>query len=207
MSLIEPIAVIVSVISVWLATRRSLWHYPYAFASVAIYAWIFFRVKLYADVALQGVFAVTLAYGFVQWRRSRDEQGEVLVARTTVVEIAIAVLAAALVSLALGRFMATRTDAALPWLDSALLAASLVGSFWGARRRIEAWWVWIVVDLVYVGVYVYKDLFWTGGLYAAFVVLAFIGLRRWETARTEQQARHAAVPPLNRREWSTEAAT
>ena len=207
MSTVEPIAVVVSVISVWLATRRSLWHYPYAFASVAIYAWIFFHVKLYADVALQGVFAATLVYGLRQWRRSRNEQGEVLVARTPAAEIAIAILGAAIVSLALGHFMARHTDAALPRLDSALLTVSLVGSFWGARRRIEAWWVWIAVDLVYVGVYVYKDLYLTGALYAAFVVLAVIGLRRWENARAEQQTRRAAVPQVDQPKWSTEAAT
>jgi len=63
MPIIDPIAVAVSLIGVWLATRRSLLHYPFAFASVTLYAWIFFSVKLYADVALQGVFAATLAYG------------------------------------------------------------------------------------------------------------------------------------------------
>ena len=79
MSIEELIAVAVSVVAVWLTTRRSLWNYPFSFISVGLYAHIFYGVKLYADMALQVVFAVTLAYGLIEWRSFRVGDGTIRV--------------------------------------------------------------------------------------------------------------------------------
>ena len=83
-------------------------------------------------------------------------------------------------SVVLGYVMASFTDAHIPWLDSALTSFSLVAQFWMARKYVANWWLWIAVDIIYVGVYIYKDLDLTAGLYAAFIVLAVIGLRNWQ---------------------------
>jgi nicotinamide mononucleotide transporter len=188
MSAAEALAVAVSILGVWLTTKRSLWSFPFSLASVTIYGVIFFRVKLYADVVLQVIFAVTLIYGLIQWLASREQAGEVIVARARVSDAVLATLAGTITSVTLGYLLASRTDAALPWLDSALLAGSLVGSFWSARRLLEQWWVWIVVDVIYTGVYAYKALYLTAALYAAFVALAVYGLRQWQSALARQSA-------------------
>jgi nicotinamide mononucleotide transporter len=91
-------------------------------------------------------------------------------------------------SLALGYAMHRWTDAALPWLDAALTSFSLVAQWWQGRRHLAAWWLWILVDVIYVGEYVYKDLLITSVLYAGFVVLAIMGLREWQQARGEVPA-------------------
>jgi nicotinamide mononucleotide transporter len=182
----EAVAVAVSLLAVWLTTRGSLWNYPFSFASVALYGHIFFDVKLYADMALQGVFALTLAYGLGEWLRFRVADGTVRVTRAPRAELVWSLVAGAAAALALGAFLYSRTDAALPWVDAALTAASLVGSWWAARRRIESWWLWIVVDTLYVALFLYKGLTLTAGLYALFVVLAVAGLRRWRLAYLEQ---------------------
>lgn len=192
MSVEEIIAVIVSVLGVWLTTRRSLWNYPFALTSVALYAHIFFGVKLYADMALQGIFAATLLYGLYQWERSRRATGSVAVARASRNEILVGVLGGTAVAFVIGALLAAHTDASIPWLDSALLAASLVGSVSASRRHIESWWIWIVVDTIYVGVYFYKALYLTAGLYAAFVLLAVLGLRRWKSVYATQSSPAAA---------------
>ena len=82
-------------------------------------------------------------------------------------------------ALALGYAMHRWTDASLPWLDAGLTAFSLVAQWWQARRHVAAWWLWIGVDVVYVGEYLYKSLPVTAVLYVAFVVLAVLGLRAW----------------------------
>ena len=84
--------------------------------------------------------------------------------------------------------MRGHTDASLPWLDAALTGASLVGTGWGARKYLANWWLWIVVDVIYVGEYLYKHLILTGGLYAVFVLLAMLGLRDWRRAQRRQEA-------------------
>jgi nicotinamide mononucleotide transporter len=192
MSPLEIAAFTVSVLGVWLTTRRSLWNFPFSFLSVGLYAVIFFQVKLYADMGLQGVFAVTLAYGLWQWTHSRQDGGEVLVARVSAGEWATSLGVGLAAAVVLGAVLSSHTDASLPWADSVLLAGSLIGSFWAARRKLESWWVWIVVDTLYVGLYLSKHLFLTAALYAAFVVLAIVGLQRWRLA-FERQAGHSRM--------------
>jgi nicotinamide mononucleotide transporter len=72
--------------------------------------------------------------------------------------------------------------AALPYLDASLASFSLVASWWQARKHIANWWTWIVVDIVYVGEYIYKDLWLTAVIYAGLVILAVVGLRDWRRA-------------------------
>jgi len=190
MSPLEVLAFIVSVLGVWLTTARSLWNYPFSLLSVALYGVIFYQVKLYADMGLQGIFAGTLLYGFWQWSRRRSARGEVLVTRVSLSEFLVSVAAGLLAAGALGFLLHANTDASLPWVDSLLLAGSLVASVWAARRNLENWWMWIVVDVLYVGVYLVKHLYLTAVLYAAFVVLAVLGLRRWRAAWDRQLHDH-----------------
>jgi nicotinamide mononucleotide transporter len=188
MSPLEIVAFVVSVLGVWLTTARSLWNYPFSLASVVLYGVIFYQVRLYADMGLQAIFAVTLLYGLWQWRANRLATGKVLVTRVRPVEIVTSIVGGIGAAVTLGFLLYSHTDASLPWVDSALLAGSLVGSIWAARRNLESWWVWIIVDVVYVGVYVLKHLYLTAVLYAAFVVLAVLGLRRWQAALAVQAA-------------------
>jgi len=193
MSPLEVVAVVVSVLGVWLTTARSLWNYPFSLLSVALYGLVFFQVKLYADMALQGIFALTYIYGLFQWLRGRGPSGEVEVTRVHPTELAISLIAGVFTALVLGYLLETHTDASLPWADSLLLAGSLIGSVWAARRRLESWWVWIAVDGLYVGLFLFKELYLTAILYAAFVVLAVLGLRRWRAALERQSDERQSV--------------
>jgi nicotinamide mononucleotide transporter len=180
-STLELLAVIVSILGVWLTTKQSIWNFPFSVASVAIYAVIFFKVKLYADAALQVFFGGTLLYGFTQWNRERSSQGELIIARVITRDLFAAIVFGALASVAVGFLFAHRSDASLPWIDSPLLVASLIGTFWNSRRFVEQWWVWIAVDTIYSILYAYKQLYLTSFLYAVFVLLAIHGLRQWRS--------------------------
>lgn len=180
----EVSAAVVSVVAVWLTARRSPWCWPVGLVSVVAYAWIFVDAKLYSDTLLQAIFAVLIVYGWHRWLRNLDDDGHVRVAslspREAVVHLAIGSAAA----LALGYVMHRYTDASLPWLDAALTAFSLVAQWWQARRHAAAWWLWIAVDVIYVGEYVYKSLPVTAVLYVALIVLAAMGLKSWRIARS-----------------------
>jgi nicotinamide mononucleotide transporter len=182
MAWVELAAALLSVLNVWLSVKRRLSSYPVGLAASAAYAWVFIDARLYSDALLQGIFAIVIVYGWVHWMRHLDTGGRVRVAplrwRSALVHVALGVLCAVV----LGYGMQHWTNAALPRLDATLTAASLVGSWWEARRHLAAWWLWIVVDSVYVGEYVYKDLRITALLYAGFVLLAIAGLRTWQRA-------------------------
>ncbi len=182
MSPLEIVAFVVSVVGVWLTTARSLWNYPFSVLSVALYAVFFYRLKLYADMGLQVIFAGTLLYGLWQWLRGRGASGKILVARLGKAEMLIGVAAGVLAGATLGFLLHRFTDASLPWIDSLLFAASLVASVWAARRYLESWWAWVLIDALYVGVYLVKQAYLTALLYAIFIALACLGLRRWRLA-------------------------
>lgn len=182
MTLVELFAAVLSAWGVWLTARRRPWCWPVGLLSVAIYTWVFVDARLYSDALLQVAFAGLILYGWHRWLHHLGDDGLVRVTplprREALWHVAIGVIGA----LALGFAMHRWTDAALPWLDAALAAFSLVAQWWQGRRHIAAWWLWIAVDVIYVGEYIYKHLAITSVLYAGFIVLAAIGLRSWQQA-------------------------
>ena len=175
---LELVGALTAALGIWLTTRRLLICWPVVLISIFIYMVVFFRAGLFSDALLQVFFVAFTIYGWWNWWRGVREEGEV-----RVVPLALPSMATALVLGLAGSFLlgtlAKRLHAALPYLDAVLMSYSLVASWWQARKHIANWWLWIIVDIVYVGEYLYKDLWPTAFLYAAFVPLAILGLRDW----------------------------
>ncbi len=179
---IELAAAAGSALGIWLMARRRRLGWPITLAATGLYAWVFADARLYSDALLQGAFAVMIVYGWWRWSLHLGDDGRVQIAPLPRARALGHLALGAAGALALGAFMHWRTDAALPWLDAALTAFSLVGQWWQARRHVAAWWLWIAVDLVYTGMFVYKELFVTALLYAGFIGIAVTGLREWRRA-------------------------
>jgi len=182
----ELLAAAVSALDVWLATKRSMISWPITILASLLYLEQFRESRLYSDMLLQGIFVLFAFYGWWHWYRGLKAEGSVRVVTPRWAELARDAALGIAASLLLGYWMKHYTDASLPWLDSALTGFSLVGTWWGARKYIANWWLWIVVDVIYVGEYVYKQLNLTAGLYALFVLLAVLGLRDWKRALRAQ---------------------
>jgi nicotinamide mononucleotide transporter len=180
MSPLEIIAVLVNVLGVWLTARRTPWCWPVSVVAVLLYVWIFYDVKLYSDMLLQVVFAFLQGYGWWRWQTGRMDHGKVCIERLSLRLALVSLTWGVLISVLLGAAMAHFTDASLPWLDASLTGFSLVASYWAARKFIASWWLWIVLDAIYSGLYYYKALPLTAVLYAGFILLAAYGLRAWQ---------------------------
>jgi nicotinamide mononucleotide transporter len=187
MSMLEIAAVVASALGVWLTTRRLLISWPITLVACALYAEVFREAKLYSDMLLQGVFAVFAIYGWWHWHRGVEEEGAVRVANLSARGWLLGLAAGAAGCFALGAFMAHYTDAALPYVDAGLTSYSLVATLWATHKYIANWTLWIVVDVIYTGVFVYKHLYLTAALYAFFVLLAVMGLQSWRKALGEQR--------------------
>lgn len=185
MDWLELIGALVSAWAVWLTAQRRPWCWPVGLASVILYLEIFIQAKLYSDALLQVAFGGLIVYGWIRWVKNLGEDGRVRIAPLPPRQAAVALAIGVVGALALGFAMHRYTDAALPWLDAALTSFSLVAQWWQGRRHIAAWWLWIAVDIIYVGEYIYKDLRITSVLYAGFIVLAGIGLRDWRRSANE----------------------
>lgn len=191
----ELLAAAVSALDVWLATRRSMISWPITILASLLYAEQFRESHLYSDMLLQAIFILFATYGWWHWYRGLKAEGSVRVVTPTWIQLARDSTLGAIASLLLGYWMAAHTDASLPWLDSALTGFSLVGTWWGARKYVANWWLWIALDTVYIGEYIYKQLNLTATLYALFVLLAALGLRDWRRAQ-KAQARDAQTPQV-----------
>lgn len=171
-------------LGIWLTTRRSLLCWPITLAADILYLVVFYQARLLSDALLQVFFLVFTIYGWWNWAQGMKQEGEVRVAPLAP-SSAVAAVAAGIAGTFVLAMITKRLHAALPYLDASLACFSLVGSWWQARRNIANWWLWIVVDVLYVGEYIYKDLWLTAILYAALVGLAILGLLEWQRALVE----------------------
>lgn len=179
MSGLELFAAALGVIAVWLTVKQNPWCWPIGLVMVVLYGWVFYEVKLYSDMLLQGVYAVLQVYGAWQWtRRDQAQQGR-RVTHLATGPLLLSLLLGAVVSVALGAVMAYFTDAAQPWLDAALTGFSLVAQVWMAQKRVQCWPLWIALDVIFVSLFLYKALYLTATLYALFMLIAVQGWREW----------------------------
>jgi nicotinamide mononucleotide transporter len=188
MSLLEIAAVLSSALGVWLTTQRKLSSWPVTLLACLLYALVFHREKLYSDMLLQFVFGAFAIYGWWHWQQGLKAEGAIKVERLSGAGLASGIAAGALGSALLGFLMARYTDAALPHIDASLTSFSLVAQFWSTRKHIANWQLWIVVDTIYTGVFLYKHLYLTATLYAFFIFLAVLGLRAWQKALRQQDS-------------------
>ena len=184
MSALEIIAVAVSFLGIWLTAKRWLLCWPVNLLACALYFKLFLDVRLYADMVLQALFGIAILYGWAVWARGKHDSGEVVVKPLTTSRAMAGLAIGAVGGLTIGWFTSRYTDAALPWMDATLSSFSLVAQYWTARRHSASWLLWIAVNVFYVGMFAFKDLWLTAGLYAAMIVLAVIGYRNWQQART-----------------------
>ncbi len=185
---LENIAALITLVGIWLTTRRTLLCWPVVLVSDVLYLIVFHNENLKSDAYLQIFFIAFTLYSWWNWARGVRLDGEVRVVPMRRADWISGLMVGAVGSVAVGWWMA-RVGAALPHLDATLAVFSLVASWWEARKHTANWWLWIVVDAVYVGEYLYKDMWSTAALYAGFVALAVLGLRNWQrAAKTLQTA-------------------
>ena len=194
MNKLELVAALIGAISVWLSVRQNIWSWPTAIVNVVLYSIVFYEAKLYADMGLQVVYAVLSVYGWYEWLYGGAGRTELRVTRTGVRIGAVLALIAAVGSVVLGTALHRGTDAALPYMDASLSSTSLVAQWMMTRKLLENWLVWIAVDVLYVGMFIFKGLYLTAGLYAVFLALAVQGYLGWRRSMAGAAPAPAPAP-------------
>jgi nicotinamide mononucleotide transporter len=184
---IEIVAVAMTLVGIVLTIREKIACWPVAIVGILAYMVVFIRARLYADTALQPIYVVQNIYGWWYWahggaRGQGDAPIVVLTARSRVAWLA----GTALVSVVVGAGLASWTNAAAPYADATLSTTSLVANWLLARKVLENWWLWIVVNIGYVILFWRKHLTLSAGLYAVLLVLAVAGLIEWQRSRDRQ---------------------
>ena len=173
----EILAFALSVACVWLNAHEKVLTWPFAITASAAYAIVFFDARLFGDAALQLVFIGLAIYGWMCWQPNRPSTQKI----NDVPHQALLWLALAwgILYMAIYLVLIHYTSSDVPKADAFLTAASLIATFMSARKWRQNWYLWGFADLLYVGLYIYKDLYVTALLYGLFVILCLIGWREW----------------------------
>ena len=192
MTTIEWLALLLGIACVVLGVVRSVWTFATGIGSVVLVGVLAARGRLYSDALLQLFYVGANVYGWINWVRSRDRSGAVVVEGMTAAARARWAAVVLIGTVAWGGAMARFTDAAFPWWDGGVTVASMAAQLLMARRCWENWLVWIAVDLAAVPLYHAKQLDLVAFLYVIYLALSIWGLIDWR--RIARSARVGAEP-------------
>ena len=189
MSVPEIVAVVFAILYLLLAIRQNIWCWYCAGLSTAIYVWLFIDAKLYMESALNVFYFAMAVYGWSVWRAGRDDRQELPVTvwpwRTHVTALGVI----AILVFAMGTYLSRNSDAAWPFVDSATTFAAIWATFLVARKVLENWWYWLVIDTVSIFIYWSRGLELTALLFVVYVIMIPFGLVSWtQSWRAGQEA-------------------
>jgi nicotinamide mononucleotide transporter len=183
----EPLGTVLGFVIVWCLIRQNLWAWPLGVAYVIVSVTVLLEARLYANLALHvlGFLPMNL-YGWYYWLFGKaPEEAELPVTRSSP-RLMLGVLAICVVGAAvLGTAFAVYTNAALPYWDNSVFLASLAAMWLTARKKIENWIFWLVIDVVSVGEYWVQGLPLYAFLYFVYVGMAVAGWRSWKRSMEE----------------------
>jgi nicotinamide mononucleotide transporter len=184
---LEVASFLTGAVCVWLIVVENIWNFPIGLVNAATYGVVFFHARLYADTGLQVVYFVLGVMGWAMWREGSAQRSRPI-AEASRRELVATVACCALATFVLWRCLRLVGGSSSFW--DALTSSFSLGSQWLLNRKlIENWIGWILVDAIYVPLYLSKGLALTAILYAVFLAMALLGYRQW-------RVRWRASPPL-----------
>ena len=193
--IIEFVAVIFGVMSVWNAQKENIWVFPFGIVNVLIYIYICISAQLYANAGINAVYFLTNVYGWYNWSRTNDNEESLQISRNTNRQNVLWLLFAVVlygVTVWILR-SANQNDPAylnsiLPWIDGMNTSFFLCATLLMTVKKIENWWFWIAGNIISIPVYLSQGLYFTSFQYAVFLVIAIMGLRGWNKRWAERNA-------------------
>jgi nicotinamide mononucleotide transporter len=192
MSYLEFAGVVSGGIAVWLSARANIWSWPIGAVSVVLFFFLFFQIQLYPDMFLQVFFLITNIQGWWRWTHPRpgeeNEQSELKISRMPVRQILTWSAMGLLGTLALGTFaqnlhlwlpLVFSQPSAFPYLDSFTTVMSIVATYMMIQKRVECWYVWLLVDIILTYVYYVKGVRVVSVEYGIFCLIALQGAYLW----------------------------
>jgi len=177
-SFTEILGFLTGAVNVWLLARQNIWNWPIGLANNALYIAVFLSAGLYVDAGLQLVYIALGIYGWWTWAHP-EGRAELRVAHTPRRVWLWLIPATAAATIVLVLFLRRFTDSTVPGWDGLTTALSLAAIYGQCKKYLESWWIWILADVIYIPLYVYKNLRLTSVLYFVFLLLCVMGLREW----------------------------
>lgn len=177
---IELSGTVLALFYLFFSIKQKILLWPFGIASSILYIYIYFVSKFYADMGLQFYYLFISIYGWFFWANKKSENQHVEIKQTNLRTAVYLGVITVLLFIGLGFFLDNYTDSEIPFWDSLTTSASITATWMLARKHIEHWLVWIVVDLISMILYIYKGLETTAFLFAVYTIMAFVGYLAWK---------------------------
>lgn len=188
---VEVLGVITSLVYLYFSVRQIIWLWPFGIISSALFILIFFNSKFYADMGLQVYYLGVSIYGWIYWSRGVDDQKKkstLRVSRISRQQVLALSVTGMVAMLGIVYILKKFTDSDVPWGDGFTTAGSIVATWMLARKVLEHWMVWVIVDLVAAGLYFFKGLYPSFLLYLIFTIIAVVGYFQWKRSLSNNSA-------------------
>lgn len=181
---IEVLGAAVSLVYLYFSYKQIIWLWPLGILSSVLYCIVFFHSALYADMSLQIYYFFISFYGWYFWLSGRQNKTngntQLEVNRLSLKMWVVLIFIWALLTLVIGLVLSRFTNSSLPWWDAFTTAGGIVGTWMLARKILENWLFWIIIDLVSMSMYIYKNLYPTVVLFFIYSIIAVAGYYRWK---------------------------
>lgn len=186
---LEIIGTLIGLVYLWLEYRASIYLWIASIIMPAVYLFVYYNAGLYADFGINIYYLLAAVYGWWVWKYgNKEKQGEELpITRMPRGKWKMAAAMYLVFQLLIAWILIRYTDSNVPWCDAFTTALSMVAMWMLARKYLEQWLVWIVVDVVSVALYLYKGLFFTAGLYALYAIIAVYGYWNWKNMMEQKK--------------------
>jgi len=178
--LLEMIATVTGLLNLWLVVRGRQLNWLFGMITVSLYFFIFLKVRLYAEMALQVVFLLLQFYGLYQWHSGRTAAGQLKIRTLSLSQTSTLLPAGLVLDILMAEFLQYWTAGTFIWIDALITTLSLIAQWLMAKRFLEHWLVWLLVDALSVGLYLKKSLYFSSLLYAVFFLFCLVGHRAWK---------------------------
>ena len=184
--IIEIVAVVFGVLSVWYAHKENIWVFPFGIINVLIYIYICISSQLYANAGINVVYFLTNVYGWYNWTRTNEDQESLQISRNSNIQNILWLLSAillygviVLILRAANQDDQVYLNSILPWIDGMNASFFLCATILMTMKKIENWWFWIAGNILSIPVYFSQGLYFTSLQYGIFLVIAIMGLKEW----------------------------
>jgi len=177
----EILAAIAGLVYLYFSINQLIWLWPLGILGSVLYTIVFFHAGLYADMSLQIYYFTVSIYGWYHWKYGKKKDEEQLpVIRIGTSTYGILILVTILLTISSGYVLDHYFHSSIPYWDAFTTAGSIVATWMLARKMLENWVFWIVIDFVALGTYIYKELYATAALFLVYTVMAIIGYNIWK---------------------------
>lgn len=185
---LEIVGTIIGFIYLWQEVKASIWLWLTGIVMPAIYTVVFYKSGLYADFGIQIYYIVAAIYGFLFWKFGKKNQDgdQLRIVHTTAKQAAVLCAITSVLFLPIYWILTTYTDSNVPFFDSTTTAMSIVALWMLAKKHVEQWVAWIIIDALSSGLYFYKGIYFTAVLYAVYTVVAVYGYKKWNMMERQQ---------------------